>query len=125
VPELPEVEVTRTRIAPYLVGRRIRAVRTTGDSYLFLTPPAELRRRLAGRRIESLDRHGKYLTAAFEDGARLVIHLGMTGQLFCAAATSVRLLSVTARQALAPEEQRRFRPEAQTHFILFFEDGEP
>lgn len=125
MPELPEVEVTRTRIAPYLLGRRIRAVRTTADSYLFMTPPALLRRRLEGRAVESLDRHGKYLTAGFEDGARLVIHLGMTGQLFCAAATSVRLLSSTARQSLAPEAQRTFRPDAHTHFQLEFEDGGP
>jgi formamidopyrimidine-DNA glycosylase len=125
VPELPEVEVTRRRIAPFLVGRRIRAVTTTADSYLFLTPPDRLRRRLTGRQVESLDRHGKYLTASLDDGARLVIHLGMTGQLFCAAATSVRLLSVTARQALTPEDQQRFRPDAHTHFRLAFEDAGP
>jgi formamidopyrimidine-DNA glycosylase len=40
VPELPEVEVTRRRIEPLLVGRTIRRVRTTADSYFFLTPTA-------------------------------------------------------------------------------------
>ena len=35
--------MTRRRIAPLLVGRRIRRVRTTADSYLFLTRPAVLR----------------------------------------------------------------------------------
>jgi formamidopyrimidine-DNA glycosylase len=125
VPELPEVEVTRKSLAPFMVGRRIRAVRTTADSYLFLTPPTRLRRRLCGRRIESLDRHGKYLTTSLDDGGRLVIHLGMTGQLFCAEATSVRLLSVTARNALAPEAQRSFRPDSHTHLRLEFEDGSP
>ena len=42
MPELPEVEVTRQRIAPLLVGRRIARVRTTRDSYFFLTRPARL-----------------------------------------------------------------------------------
>ncbi len=123
MPELPEVEVTRRRIEPLLVGRRIRAVRTTGDSYLFVTPPNRLRRRLQGRRIESLGRRGKYLVAQLDAGGRLVIHLGMTGQLFSASATSLRLLSAATRAALAPEEQAGFRPDLHTHLRLSFEDG--
>jgi formamidopyrimidine-DNA glycosylase len=125
VPELPEVEVTRRRIAPYLVGRRIRDVRTTGDSYLFITPPDRLRRGLRGRVVATLDRLGKYLIAGLDDGGRLVIHLGMTGQLFCDRARSVRLLSATTRLALTPEEQASFRPDEHTHFRLAFDDGGP
>ncbi|MGI9592747.1 MAG: bifunctional DNA-formamidopyrimidine glycosylase/DNA-(apurinic or apyrimidinic site) lyase [Myxococcota bacterium] len=125
MPELPEVEVTRRRISPLLVGRRIRRVRTTGDSYLFLTRPGSLRRRLAGRRVEALGRQGKYLLAELDGGSRLVVHLGMTGQLFASGASSVRLLSATARSALAPEEQRDFQPDAHTHLCLDFEDDGP
>jgi len=125
MPELPEVEVTRRRIAPLLVGRRIRRVRTTADSYLFMTRPGSLRRRLAGRRVEALERHGKYLLAELDGGGRLVVHLGMTGQLFASGASSVRLLSATARSALAPEEQADFEPDAHTHLTLDFEDGGP
>jgi formamidopyrimidine-DNA glycosylase len=125
VPELPEVEVTRQRIAPFLVGRRIAAVRTTGASYLFLTSPDQLRRRLVGRTPRSLGRLGKYLIAALDDDARLVIHLGMTGQLFCAAATSVRLLSAAKRQSLDPKDQPSFRPDAHTHLRVAFADGGP
>jgi formamidopyrimidine-DNA glycosylase len=122
MPELPEVEVTRRRIAPRLVGRRIRRVRTTSDSYLFLTPPDILRRGLAGRVVESLARRGKYLVAELDGGGRLVIHLGMTGQLFAEGAASVRLLSATARASLSPESQLAFRPDLHTHLRLFFED---
>jgi formamidopyrimidine-DNA glycosylase len=125
VPELPEVEVTRRRIGPLLVGRRIRDVRTTRDSRLFLTRPARLRARLEGRRVASLARRGKYLVAEFDDGARLVVHLGMTGQLFSSAATSPRLLSATRRASLAPEAQGDFKPDAHTHLQLRFEDGGP
>jgi len=123
MPELPEVEVTRRRIAPLLVGRRIDSVRTTSDSYLFLTHPERLRRRLRGRTVTALHRRGKYLVAELDDGGQLVVHLGMTGQLFSAAATSVRLLSATARAALDPEQQADFRPDAHTHLRLAFEDG--
>jgi len=125
LPELPEVEVTRRRIAPHLVGRRIRRLRTTRPSYFFVTSPGRLRRALAGRTAVALERHGKYLLVALDDGARLVLHLGMTGQLFSAGAVSPRLLSATARASLAPEEQPSFRPDAHTHLRFEFEDGGP
>jgi len=123
MPELPEVEITRRRIEPLLVGRVIERVVTTGDHYFFITPTRELRRRLVGRRTERLERHGKYLVAHLDDGRRLLLHLGMTGQLFSSDVTSVRLLSATARASLAPEEQRRFEPDAHTHLRLRFADG--
>ncbi len=125
MPELPEVEVTRRRIAPVLVGRRIRRVRTTAPSYFFLTPPRVLGRALAERCVASLDRRGKYLVASLDDGSRLVLHLGMTGQLFSGDTTSPRLLSASARAALPPEAQRRFRPDRHTHLRLEFDDGGP
>jgi formamidopyrimidine-DNA glycosylase len=100
-------------------------VRTSARSYFFLTPPARLRRALPGRRVESLERRGKYLVAGLDDGARLVLHLGMTGQLFAEGARSPRLLSAARRAALAPEEQPRFRGDAHTHLRLAFSDGPP
>jgi formamidopyrimidine-DNA glycosylase len=125
MPELPEVEVTRRRIAPLLLGRAIAAVATTRPSYFFLTPPARLRRALAGRRAEALERRGKYLVARLDDGSRLVLHLGMTGQLFSSAATSPRLLRASARAILAPEAQARFTPDEHTHLRLRFADDGP
>jgi formamidopyrimidine-DNA glycosylase len=125
MPELPEVEVTRRRIEPLLVGRRVTQVRTTGPSYLFLTPPRRLARRLTGRAVERLSRKGKYLLAGLDDGNRLLVHLGMTGQLFGDGAASVRLLSATARAALAPEAQVAFRPDRHTHLRIAFADGGP
>ena len=122
MPELPEVEVTRRRIEPMLVGRKVRAVRTTPSSYFFLTPPRELTKRLLGRRVDALARHGKYLIATLDDGARLLLHLGMTGQLFTASARSVRLLSSTRGGALTPEAQAGFVADAHTHLQLSFDD---
>jgi len=125
VPELPEVEVTRQRIAPLLVGRRIQGVRTSRPSYFFLTPPALLRRVLRGRELTELERRGKYLVGHLGGGDRLLIHLGMTGQLFSSRATSVRLLSASARASLPPEAQQRFAPDRHTHLHFAFEDGGP
>ncbi len=125
MPELPEVEVTRRRIAPLVVGRSVRALTTTPPSYFFVTPPSQLKRRLIGRRVDALTRHGKYLFCLLDDGSRLMLHLGMTGQLFGAGATSVRLLSTTSRAALAPERQVGFCADQHTHLIFHFNDPGP
>ena len=125
MPELPEVETTRRRIEPLLVGRRIRELRTSRPSYFFVTPPARLRARLAGRTPTLLERRGKYLIARLDDASQLVIHLGMTGQLFGSGATSLRLLSATARSSLAPEQQPGFSPDEHTHLQFHFDDAGP
>jgi formamidopyrimidine-DNA glycosylase len=121
MPELPEVETTRRRIADKLVGRRVASVDVTKASYFFLTPPRTLVQRLEGRTFAALVRHGKYLIATLDDGARVLLHLGMTGQLFTASAKSVRLLRKNA--ALDPEEQVGFQPDEHTHLVLRFHDG--
>lgn len=126
MPELPEVEVTRRQLAPLLVGRRVARVFTTVPSYFFLTPPEALRRRLRGRRFEALERVGKYLLGSLDSGERLLLHLGMTGQIFGSGSASVRLLASTRGVALAPETQlEAFRPDKHTHLRLRFDDAGP
>src|SRR5690606_14425443 len=120
-----EAEITRRKIASSLLGRAIAAVHTTAESYFFLTPPGELKRRLKGRSISALNRHGKYLVAELDDGSRLLLHLGMTGQLFVQGSSSPRLLSSTARASLKPAEQAAFKPDAHTHLRIAFADGGP
>jgi formamidopyrimidine-DNA glycosylase len=91
MPELPEVEITRRMLRPALVGRRIAQVFTAPRSYFFLTPPPKLKSSLLGRAVTALDRHGKYLLAHLDNESTLLLHLGMTGQLF----TSKRADTVT------------------------------
>jgi formamidopyrimidine-DNA glycosylase len=124
MPELPEVEVTRRALVPHLIGRRIREVVTTKPSYFFLTPPRRLKERLPGRRMVELERHGKYLVGLLDDGRRLLLHLGMTGQLFVAGSRSARLL-LREHGTLDPETQPDFRPDRHTHLILSFSDDAP
>jgi formamidopyrimidine-DNA glycosylase len=125
VPELPEVEVTRRELEPNLLGRTIARVATTRRSYFFLTAPKQLERGLLGRTALRLERVGKYLLLELSDGSRLLLHLGMTGQLFFSGDPSVRLLSSLRGVTLAPEQQQRdrFVPDAHTHLVLGFEDG--
>lgn len=118
MPELPEVEVTRRQIAGVLLGRRIERIETTRPSYFFLTKPELLKQRLLGRRFVELERHGKYLVATLDDGSSLLLHLGMTGQLFAAGSVNPRLLSARQRRTVSSEAQSSFEPDAHTHLVL-------
>lgn len=82
MPELPEVETIRRTLAPVLIGALvIGALRGEHPEDILLDPWPVFARRVRRHRIVALERRGKYLAARFEDGDRLVIHLGMTGEL--------------------------------------------
>lgn len=125
MPELPEVEVTRRRIGKLLVGRKIARLVTTKPSYFFLTSPRRLQAELAGRTVQKLDRHGKYLLARLDSGATLLLHLGMTGQLFGEGARSIRLLRAPDRRSKGTEKPRGFKPDEHTHLQVEFDDDGP
>ncbi|MDR5749480.1 MULTISPECIES: bifunctional DNA-formamidopyrimidine glycosylase/DNA-(apurinic or apyrimidinic site) lyase [unclassified Caballeronia] len=79
MPELPEVEVTRRGIEPYVAGRRIEHVEIRTKA-LRWPVPAHLAKTLGQLRIDKVERRGKYLL--FETAAGwLIVHLGMTGTL--------------------------------------------
>jgi formamidopyrimidine-DNA glycosylase len=79
MPELPEVETVVRTLRPALVGRRI-----LNAEFLQLRvlrgSPHETVGALTGRRIQSIERHGKFIAIRLDRGY-LVIHLGMTGKL--------------------------------------------
>lgn len=79
MPELPEIEVTRRGVAPYLEGRAVSGVvlRAKGLRWPF---PADLAEKITGRVISAVKRRGKYLLIEFEHGT-LILHLGMSGHL--------------------------------------------
>jgi formamidopyrimidine-DNA glycosylase len=121
MPELPEVEVTRQRIAPLLLHKPIRRLVTTAPSYFFITPPSELERRLTGRCFTTLERYGKYLVGKLDDESSLLLHFGMTGQLFAAGANNPRLLRRTSSATLSPGQEPVFQPDVHTHLIFEFD----
>jgi formamidopyrimidine-DNA glycosylase len=104
MPELPEVEVIRRGLVPRLCGRTVSRVHVGDHPGSFLIRPALLARRLVGRRVLGLARHGKYLLAELDDGQRLLVHLGMTGRLGLAS---------------------RRTPDRHTHLRLEFTDRGP
>ncbi len=82
MPELPEVETTRRCLEPDLDGATITAVDVRRPRMLRRQPrPRDFADRLAGRRIERLRRHGKFLIADVEGDIAWVTHLGMSGRV--------------------------------------------
>lgn len=80
MPELPEVETVRRGLEAVLAGRRIKSARALRPDLRFPLPDA-LGERLGGRRVEALERRGKYLLIRLDDGQGVIIHLGMSGRL--------------------------------------------
>ncbi len=80
MPELPEVETVVRDLRPLLVGRCIVLV-WSGRRALRKPWKTAWKKRLVGRRIDALRRRGKWIVFDLGDGARLLFHLGMTGQL--------------------------------------------
>ena len=78
MPELPEVEITRRGIEPYLRGRTIAGADVREPRLRWRVPAAVAT--LSGRTIHSVKRRGKYLLIDCGDG-HLILHLGMSGSL--------------------------------------------
>ncbi|HTQ73889.1 MAG TPA: bifunctional DNA-formamidopyrimidine glycosylase/DNA-(apurinic or apyrimidinic site) lyase [Burkholderiales bacterium] len=79
MPELPEVEITRRGIEPFVLGRTITGV-TVRNPNLRQRVPRNFARLLVGQRVRRLQRRGKYILFECDAGA-LIMHLGMSGSL--------------------------------------------
>jgi formamidopyrimidine-DNA glycosylase len=83
MPELPEVETIRRQLAPLVEGRVLRRVEILDPRWSRPLAPEELADALAGRRVERLDRRGKYLVWHLSEDVHLAQHLRMTGSVLC------------------------------------------
>ena len=109
MPELPEVETVRRMLESHLLGRTVRSVRLSG-ARLREPVPSTLPRRIRGRTLTQVRRHGKYLLIDLSGGLTMVSHLGMSGRwLFHAEPPAVPLLHVHARLAFADGSQLWFQ----------------
>jgi formamidopyrimidine-DNA glycosylase len=78
MPELPEVEIARRNLARWLQERRV--VKAEADNTRIFRGAKRTKFAELTGRVESLERHGKYLLLTFEGGRGLMAHLGMTGK---------------------------------------------
>jgi formamidopyrimidine-DNA glycosylase len=117
MPELPEVETVRRGLAPVMEGAAIEAVELNRKDLRFPLPH-RFRARLTGRRVVALRRRAKYLLAELDDGATLLMHLGMSG--------SFRIdRTIDRNRALAGEAFRhpRGKDAAHDHVVFHFRGG--
>jgi len=77
LPELPEVEVVRRGLEPYLTGKTVEHIEVLRPDLRYPIP--DLNTALHGHKLRRIERRAKYLLFFFND-VLLVWHLGMTGQ---------------------------------------------
>ena len=108
MPELPEVETTRRKIEPLLVGRRLTRIEHDAPHKYRDTHLAE------GRFVTSIGRRGKYLLLQLaaqdvaDEDLELLVHLGMTGGFRLEKGPHTRLILHTDAGAVYFNDARRF-----------------
>ncbi|UOQ88841.1 bifunctional DNA-formamidopyrimidine glycosylase/DNA-(apurinic or apyrimidinic site) lyase [Agromyces endophyticus] len=83
MPELPEVEVVRSGLAPALTGAVISGVEVLDRRSLKRHDPTigDFERLLTGARVAAAVRRGKFLWLPLDGERAIVGHLGMSGQM--------------------------------------------
>ena len=104
MPELPEVETVCRGMDKALRGRTVLKAEAHREG-LRVPFPKGLAGKLQGRRILGCRRRAKYIIVDLDDGQDLVIHLGMSGQIF-----------------LVPPGQVHIRRK-HDHLVMDFDDG--
>jgi formamidopyrimidine-DNA glycosylase len=79
MPELPEVEHNRSHLERWIGGGRITVAKPFDPRIVRPLSGRAFSRALAGRRVARVERRGKWIRIALDDGGKLFVHLGMTG----------------------------------------------
>ncbi len=112
MPELPEVETIRRHLAPHVEGRVLERLTVHDERWSRPVAGAELAAAVNGRRIEALERQGKYLIFALSDDVHLLVHLRMTGALLLDPVEPPRhgrvTFSLSGGRTLVFDDPRRF-----------------
>lgn len=115
MPELPEVETVRRSMSGRVIGSTIESVTfrdfpgVVGDLL-----PEQFTGLVTGETFERIDRRGKHLWLAFQEGNGLFVHLMMTGQLLLLRPETERVrfehlrLGLSNGWELAYADQRKF-----------------
>lgn len=109
MPELPEVETERGRLAAVVEGKRIASVRIDDARLTRPEDPQLVAGVLTGDRIAAVDRRGKYIVVRLESGHVLLVHLRMTGGFRYTPASHERaVLELDDGSRVAYRDTRRF-----------------
>ncbi len=82
MPELPEVEVTRRALEPYVVGKCISGCTLSWRTAVIAPNPERFAALVKGKKVREIRRRGKYLIFDLGGDLQLMLHLRMTGRLY-------------------------------------------
>jgi len=109
LPELPEVETERRRLAAVLEGHRIVSARIDDSRLTRPEDPMLVAAALAGNFVEAVDRRGKYILVRLASADVLLVHLRMTGSFRYAPAGHERaVLELDDGARISYRDLRRF-----------------
>jgi formamidopyrimidine-DNA glycosylase len=125
VPELPEVEVVRRGLAEHVAGDVVAGVDVLHPRSVrrHVAGPEDFADRLTGRTIAAARRRGKYLWLALDDGAALLGHLGMSGQLLVQPAVAPEESHLRVRLRLGRRNELRFVDQRMFGGLSISENG--
>ena len=103
MPELPEVETVRRTLSNLISGKQIRDIDVFYEKMIRNVSVKEFKDKIENRKIESIERYGKYLIFNFGE-ISLISHLRMEGKYFF-------------KNADLPKEKHE-------HVIFYFTDGD-
>ena len=104
MPELPEVEIIKQVIEPQIHGLTIRTVMVNRPEVIAHPSADAFCSLLVGQVISRMERRGKFLIIVLKGGARIVLHLRMTGCLL-----------------VTPSD---YPQQKQTHVVFAWSDGQ-
>jgi formamidopyrimidine-DNA glycosylase len=109
MPELPEVETVRRRLAPVLEGRTLQRVAISDPRLTRPYDPDAVAAELQDERVAEVGRRGKYLLVRFASARVLLVHLRMTGGFLLEPGTHERaVLELDDGARIAYRDVRRF-----------------
>jgi formamidopyrimidine-DNA glycosylase len=121
MPELPEVETIRLGLLDRVCNKRIEHVEVRCERIILRPRPQELAAALVRQTIRDIHRRGKFLVFDTDD-YRLLIHLGMSGQLTYWDQTQKDdekfFVTMTGLQ-----KARQHAVDKHTHVSFYFSDG--
>lgn len=123
VPELPEVETIVRGLRPLLEGRVLGGATVRWPRMVGAPSPEAFVLEIAGRRVESVGRRGKYVVIALDRGC-LLIHLKMSGRLSVTPAGEPLDAYTHVVVALDDGNQLRFRDVRKFGRVYLVDDAE-
>lgn len=122
MPELPEVETIRRGLMSKVVGKKIEYVQIRCPRIVLHPSAARFRQLLARQIIQQISRRGKFLV--FDIGRfRLLVHLGMTGQLTYWDRTQEDDEKFFRHPLTGLEKAQQHGVDNHTHISFYFTDG--